>query len=207
MELFDDLLENPLEAKPSKILLAIFAPMLLYGLFSLTYFVHSKLFYLWASPFLKICAMPCMAVSIAWHYLVGFKLVDTIANQRNPNSQKGRVFMLRNYLAFAGFMLLFVIGLYFLLFNPGMLTGGASLSETFLNNLFVVIFVVWFMNAYLNASFIAKYLAKVINPRRRLTYLFCAWIFPIGVWFLYPKMRRIKVKKDHSRQRGRRDDD
>jgi hypothetical protein len=148
-----------------------------------------------------------MAVAVVWQYLVGFKLVDTIANQRSPTNQKGNAFMVRNIIAFGILMGLFLMGLFFLVFDTGMMTGGSSLSEKFLNNVFLFILLLWFFNTYLNAAFIAKYLAKVINPRSRITYLLCAWIFPIGVWILYPKLRRIKVKKDHSRQRNRRDDD
>jgi hypothetical protein len=123
-------------------------------------------------------------------------LGKSLLNVSSKTSKKGSLaFEVRNLIFIGLLSVLFIYRTYLMFTQVWAVNGGGEFTYTFFRNMDLLVLAICLAFHFWNANQLSKVIAKIIRPRMRIVYLLALFLYPAGIFYIQPKMNKIRTRK------------
>ncbi len=191
--MYQKFMDDVLSHRPMKIFLYFLIPLSMYAVSAILYYVDVSRFNKYNIIFVHIMVTFTLLLMTLWHFHLGRAIQDLTSK---ITKEQTFFYIVRNMILVGVLAVVNIWQAAYTIINPFVLRGE---EVGFTSNFFYI--ALWgltglcFINFAINASGMADILARIIKPKMRNVYFFMLLFFPIGLWYIQPKLSRIKTKK------------
>lgn len=129
---------------------------------------------------------------LIWHFHLGKSLMNISSKTSKKVSLN---YEIRNIVSIIALGILFIYRFYKMFTEVWTVNGEGEYSYTFFRNMDLLVLLFAFILFLININQQAHLISRIIRPRMRLVYFMALLFYPFGIFYIQPKLNRVKTKK------------
>ena len=190
--MYKKIAENSLKVSVMDILIFIFIPIPIYLVFKAFELYNPEDLAIYDLQVFRLCVLLHFISLFIWMYELGKSLLNVSSKTSKKTSL---AFEVRNLIFIGILSVLLIYRLYMMFTQVWMVNGDGEYTYTFFRNMDLLVLGICLGFHLWNANQLSKVIAKIIRPRMRMVYLLALFFYPVGIFYIQPKMNKIRTRK------------